>query len=188
MLPVLRLLVSGAVLLSACSVALCSGQETPPVFNRCVADDQISSQDSAFLSELQSTTEKGLLYTIPAASIGVKECRISNDSGVLQLKYRFKDGGWLLARRDNRIEYSMREARFTLPSTENPVAILKGELRGWFGAVDSGIDWNKPEIVHANDDANAMETVYRGKVCNCTARIRRDSNNRVIGLTISSAC
>lgn len=184
-----KLAMLGAVLFSTCSLSICHGEETtPPKVNRCIAAGQISSESLAVLSELQIATEKGLLYTIPATAVGVKDCHISDESGILQLEYQFKEGGWLRAIRDDRIEYSMEEARYTLPSKDDPEAIMKSELQSWFGGVDCGLDWKKPKVEPADDDANAMETVYWGEDCNCSVRIRRDPASRVIGLRISSVC
>jgi hypothetical protein len=166
-----------------------AGQEqSSPKNNRCVPVGKISSASLTVLAEMQASIEKSLFYSIPAASAGVKECSIRDDSGILNLEYRFEDGGWLRVAGDDRIEYSMQESRYTLPSKDDAIVILKHELHNWFGGVDCGIDWNKPEVMVAKDDAKTMDTVYWGEVCNCSARIRHDSSNRVIGLRISSVC
>lgn len=189
MFAIFRSPLTGTALLLGCWVTACIGSEISlPKGNRCVAVGKISTASLTVLAEMQATVENGSFYTIPAASAGVKECSIRDDSGVLRLEYRFKDNGWLRVIGDERIEYSMQEARYTLPSKDDAITILKHELHNWFGGVDCGIDWNKPEVTVAKDDAKAMDTVYWGEVCNCSARIRRDSSNRVMGLRISSVC
>lgn len=189
MLPVFRSLVSGAVLLLACWASACVGSEiASPIVNRCVAVGEISSASLTVFVEMQAAAEKGLFYSIPASSAGVKECSIQDNSGILKLEYKFKNGGWLSVVRDDESEYSMHEARYIFSSKDEPMFILKHELHDWFGGVECGIDWNKPKVEFASDDANAKETVYWGEVCNCSARIRRDSSNHVIGLKISSVC
>ena len=82
----------------------------------------------------------------------------------------------------------MNEARYISPLKDDAIDILKHDLHDWFGGADCGMDWSKPEVEIAEDDASAKETVYWGEVCNCSARIRHDSSNRVIGLRISSVC
>jgi hypothetical protein len=166
-----------------------AGQERSlPKTNRCVPIGIISSASLTVLAEMQATVENGRFYSIPTASAGVKECTIRDDSGVLQLEYKFRNNDWLRVIGDERIEYSMQEVRYTLPSKDDAITILKHELHNWFGGVDCGIDWNNPVVTVAKDDVKAMDTVYWGEVCNCSARIRHDSGNRVIGLRISSVC
>lgn len=184
-----RLQMAGSVFLLSFWMSVCVGGEiASPKVNQCAAVGKISAASLTVLAEMQAGIEKSLFYSIPAASVGIKECSIRDDSGVLQLEYRFKNSGWLRVVGDERIEYSMQEIRYIFPSTDEAMATLKHGLKDWFGGVDCGIDWSKPKVVVANDDASAMETVYWGEVCNCSARIRRDSGNRVIGLRISSVC
>lgn len=137
---------------------------------------------------LRRSVENGPLFTIPAAAAGVASCHVRHDSSVIELEYRFKDGGWLHVKRDARIEYSEQEARFALSPKEDPMAILAAVERGAFGPNGCGIDWRQSETQPAADDISASESVFRGDVCNCQARIRRGSTGNVIGLTLRSAC
>jgi hypothetical protein len=138
--------------------------------------------------ELRRSVEKGPLYTVPAAAAGVASCHVRYDSAVIELEYRFKDGGWLHVKRDARIEYTEQEARFALSPAENPVTILAGAERAAFGPDGCGIDWRQAETQPAGDDPSATETVFRGDVCNCQARIRRDAAGRIVGLVLRSTC
>jgi hypothetical protein len=184
---VIRLLVLGAMMLlvAACSMPSFSGQDTAQSATiPCAPGGQVSAD----LAALQRAVETSPLYTIPAVTLGVAECHVRDESGVMALEYRFKDGGWLHVKRDARIEYTEQEARFTLSLAEDPVAVLSLAEQKAFGVKGCGIDWQKMETQPARDDTNATETVFRGDVCNCQARIRRDAAKHVVGLTIRSAC
>ena len=111
-----------------------------------------------------------------------------SETGTLQLEYRFKNGGWLRVLSHDGIELWNLEAHYFLPSTQDPIALMKLEAKASFGDNSCGIDWNKPEVIPVDSDKGANETVYWGDGCNCRVGIRRDSKNRVMGLTISSIC
>jgi hypothetical protein len=109
-------------------------------------------------------------------------------AGVITLDYSFRDGGWLHVKRDPRIEYNDQEARFELPPGANPIAILTRAEMVAFGDKGCGIDWSESEKAPAADDASAIETIFRGDVCNCQARFRSNAAGRVVGLSLRSAC
>jgi hypothetical protein len=137
---------------------------------------------------LQRSVENSPLFSIPIAAAGIASCHVRYDSAVIELEYRFKDGGWLHVKHDARIEYTEQEARFALSSAENPVAILAGAERVAFGHNGCGIDWRQAETQPAVDDVGTTETIFHGDVCNCQARIRRDVAGRVVGLMLRSTC
>jgi hypothetical protein len=56
-----------------------------------------------------------------------------------------------------------------------------------FGADGCGIDWRQPET-RPPDAERVTETIYRGDVCNCQARVRSDTAGHVAGLIVRSAC
>jgi hypothetical protein len=135
-----------------------------------------------------ATVEKGPLFTVPAAAEGVASCRVRYDAAVIDLDYRFKDGDWLHVKRDARIEYTDQEARFALSPKENAEAIRAGAERAAFGPNGCGIDWRQAETQPSVDDPSTTESVFRGDVCNCQARIRRNAAGRVVGLMLRSTC
>jgi hypothetical protein len=130
----------------------------------------------------------GPLYAALARQSSVASCRIGNDSSAVTLEYTFRDGGWLQARRDPRIEYNNQEARFAMPPAEDPVAMLTRAEQLAFVPDGCGIDWRTPETQPSGDDPSTTETIYRGDVCNCQARVRKDTTGRVMRLLLRSAC
>ena len=153
-----------------------------------VADGSASRPDDAAVAELRRSVEAGPLYVLLAATAPLASCRISGESTVLTLDYQFRDGGSLRAERDSSIEFSSQDVRFGSPWSEDPVAALTRAERAAFAPDGCGIDWRKAAQQSASDDANGTEDVYRGDVCNCQARVRRDAAGRVTGLVLRSAC
>lgn len=132
--------------------------------------------------------ESAPLYTIPAATTGVAVCRVRyQPGGVVTLEYPFRDGLWLHVKRDPRIEHTELIALIAVPK-EQPEALLAGTERAAFGADGCGIDWRQPETQPAEDDRSVTETVYRGDVCNCQGRIRRNADGRGVRFVLRSAC
>jgi len=134
-------------------------------------------------AEWRHSVERGPLFAI-AAGAGIEDCSIEEKTGVIDLRYAFRDGGWLHAKRDPRIEYTEREVRFASPLAEDPLAVLRRAEQAAFGAAGCGIDWRLSET---EAQGAASEAVFRGDVCNCQARVRRE-DGRVVGLTLRSAC
>lgn len=173
-----------AALASACSAPLAEQKSAVPAVVACSAGTG-QQADANAVTALRRSVEQGPLYTIGAAA-GVRECRVSAESGAITLDYAFGSGGSLRVKRDQRIEYTEQDARYTLPASEEPVSVLKRAERAAFGTQGCGIDWTRSESAPAKD--GAAETVFRGDVCNCQARMRRDGAGHVVGLTLRSAC
>ena len=185
-----RLLVCAGVWLSGCSTPRLTGKATaPPAPPPCVAaGEALSPPDVEGVAALRRGVEMGPLYTTQATRAGVAGCRISRESGVIALEYRFRDGGWLRVKRDARIEYTDQETRFVVPPAEPPLAILTRAEQVAFGAKGCGIDWQHAETQPVEGDPAAVDTIFRGDVCNCQARIRNDAAGRVASLILRSTC
>ena len=113
---------------------------------------------------------------------------MSHEPDSLTVEYTFSDGGWLRVTQQPRIEYFDQEVRLTSPLTEDPVAVLKRAEQAAFDQQGCGIEWQHAEKQSAEDDKSATETIYRGDLCNCQARVRTDAAGRVVGLLLRSAC
>jgi hypothetical protein len=105
--------------------------------------------------------------------------------GAIELKYRFRDGSELLAAVDRRIEYVNQEARWSGSFGGDPLELLRRAEREGYAPDGCGIDWQQAETESL---ADASERIFRGDVCNCQARIRRDRRDRVVALILRSAC
>ena len=185
-----RSILYGSLLLLACSAALASSSTiTAHTTTLCaIAEGKPSPQDAAMAKALQLNLENSPLYTIPAAT-GLITCYIRYyPEGAIDLDYHFRAGARLQVKRDARIEYTELNAYFTLTSKESPEAILVQTEHTAFGPDGCGIDWRQSETQPAEDDHSIIETLFRGDVCNCIARIRRNISGRVVGLMLRSAC
>lgn len=131
--------------------------------------------------------ESEKLFAVPAVA-GVASCTVQYAAGATQLEYRFKNGGWLTAKRDPRIEYSEQSARIVLPPSVDPVALLDDAEHHAFGAQGCGIDWRHGSVEAAENAADGTDTVFRGNVCNCQARMRRLPQSDMVWLVLRSAC
>jgi hypothetical protein len=176
-------------LLAACSATEPSGTQTaaPSVGPCSLPNGTISSESKEAAAELRRSVESGPLYAVAASGGGGATCSVAYDSDVITLEYKFGNGGWLRVKRNSTIEYTDQEARFTSPPVENAIEVLKRVEQAAF-TNGCGIDWQRPETEPVPDDPNSKEEIYRGDLCNCQARIRRDSTDHVTGLTMRSAC
>jgi hypothetical protein len=175
-------------LLAACSTAPGGGRAAQSTPTECVTDAGLSSQDAEAGAALQRTVATGPFYAAVAGMADLASCRIGNDSGAATLEFKFSDGGWMRVTRDARIEYSSQEVRFGSAYTDNPLDVLTRAEQTAFGTDGCGVDWRKSQRSPAADDATATETIYRGDVCNCQARVRSDSAGHTLGLIFRSAC
>ncbi len=182
------------VLLGSFFLAACSGNQAPN--DKAGASDSCtviagkpSSQEAVVAAALKQAIETSPFYTIPAASKGLPSCDLKfYPDGEIVLAYHFLDGNSLQIKRNTRIEYTEQTVRLNLQLPEQPETILAQAEQSTFGANGCGIDWQQSETQLAKDDSNVTETVFRGDVCNCQARIRRNAYGRVVGFMLRSAC
>ena len=175
-------------LLTACSTAPTGGRAAQSTPTECVTDAGLSPQDAEAGATLQSTVKTGPLYAAVAGKADLASCRIGSDSGAATLEYKFSDGGWMRVTRDARIEYSSQEVRFGSAYADSPLEVLTRAEQTAFGTDGCGVDWRQSDRAPVADDATAIETIYRGSVCNCQARVRSDSAGRTLGLMFRSTC
>lgn len=188
----IRFVLCGSLFLTACSgnQAPSSNNDKAGTSNSCtVLAGKPSSQEVALAAALKQAIETSPFYTIPAASKGLPSCDLRfNPDGEMELEYHFLDGNWLQVKRNARIEYTEQNVRLNLLLPEQPETILARAEQSAFGTNGCGIDWQQSETQLAEDDRNVTETLFRGDVCNCQARIRRNAYGRVVGFMLRSAC
>ena len=152
----------------------------------CAAQGVTAREDLAALADLRRAAEGGPLYQALALRARPGSCRTSSKSGELSLEYAFRDGGSLVVTRNPAIEYSNFDVRFGSAFRDDPIDLLRRAERSAFSPAGCGIDWSAASPSASGEGAS--ETGYYGDVCNCQARIRRDTAGLVIGLTFRSAC
>jgi hypothetical protein len=147
-----------------------------------------SAQQIADAAALRAATERGPLFATLEASSSTQACRVRFEPGVVEIHWRMSDGGWLRVARNSRIELYEQEVRLAVPLGEEPTAWLRRAAVAAFGEGACGIDWCASETEQATDDPSLTEQVFRGDVCHCQARLRRDAANRVVGALVRRAC
>ena len=186
----------GSVLLAVCSgspIANPAGKSTalssaPFVCVDATANATATPVAASALAALRHNVETGPLYTAAVtASTGVT-CRVRRDEDSLALEYQFGNGNSMRVNRDASIEYFELDAHFALPSVEAPEVLLARAEKAAFGGSGCGIDWRQPETMNVDGNVGWTVTVFRGDVCNCQTRVRRDAAGRVVGLELRSAC
>lgn len=181
----------GGVLSAACSMPPAPALLAAPtsVSVACAGSDTVATTEDAFaLAALRRSTEIGPLYAALLAVSPLESCRVSGESAAPTLTYQFIGGGLLRVKRDARIEYTEQEAQFVVPPLQAPAALLLRVERAEFGAAGCGIDWQRAELASPAVNAGAIDTVFRGDVCNCQARIRRNAAGHVVVLALRSTC
>jgi hypothetical protein len=162
---------------------------SPSAMSDCAGIDATASpQQAADAAALRAATERGPLFATLQTSSSVQACRVRFEPGATEIHWRMTDGGWLRVARDARIELYEQEARLAVPLSEEPTAWLRRAAVAAFGEGACGIDWRASETEAATDGPTATEQVFRGDVCNCQARLRRDATQRVVGALLRRAC
>lgn len=179
-----------AALLAACAAV--PGPLAAPLAGRALPDCAVAGlQGDAHRTELEAlrrSVEEGALQRV-AALRGPATCLGHVDAqGAIHLDYRYADGSTLQVVRQSRIESTDFNFRLGQPSAGPVQAILVELERMAFGAAGCGIDWQRSTAEPAADGSRRADTVYRGDVCNCQARVRRDDQGRVVVLGLRSAC
>jgi hypothetical protein len=167
-----------------------SSTDSPPLaISDCARiGETASAQQVADAAALLAATERGPLFITLKAASSTQNCRVRFEPGTVEIYLRMTDGSWLRVARDSRIELYEEEARLAVPLSEEPTAWLRRAAVAAFGDGACGIDWRASEIEQAADDRSATEHVFRGDVCNCQARLRRDATKRVVGALLRRAC
>jgi hypothetical protein len=176
-----------AMLLVACTAvpATVAGRLLPDC---AVAGLQGEASRRTEFEALRRSVEGGALQRM-AALPGPATCVGQVDAdGSIHIDYRYADGSVLQVRRQSRIESTDFNLRFAQPRTGSVQDILVELERAAFGAAGCGIDWRRATTEPAGDASRSFDTVYRGEVCNCQARVRRDDQGRVVVLALRSAC
>ena len=172
-----------ALFATACSPPPSSTQSSGPASPDCSPP----AQHASAIAEVRQSVERGPLYAIASQS-GLATCHATVEDGAIKLEYNFRDGASLWLTRSQETEYTDQEVRLASPLTESPVAVLTRAEQAAFDAKGCGIDWRKVETTKPSDEPGTTESIYRGEVCNCQARVRSDASGRVLRLQLRSAC
>ena len=167
--------------LAAATTSDATSGVTPPV----------CSQASAATADRASVVAGIIASPLYAAVAQGRTARCSAEQAGSVETLRFTFGGMASVRvtLDTTIEYREDLARFDAAVAADPVALLTQAERERFGDDGCGIDWRQsPEASAASDAPGSTLRTYRGEVCNCQARQRRDAAGRLVELGLRSAC
>ena len=189
------ILVAAMALLAACTQTRMHGnaaEESASLSACLVVQGTPSPADTEALAVLRRAVEAGPLYVLSSTTFGRPECQVTyQPEGAVSIEYGFRDGGWLRVQRDPRIEYTEQSARFYKPLTQQPKeaqALLARAANAAYGPNGCGIDWAQPEIRPDLTEPGMSETIFKGDVCQCQARIRRNPQGQVSGLSLAGTC
>ena len=70
---------------------------------------------------------------------------------------------------------------------QSALALLKSAEKELYGAEGCGIRWNSPKREPDDQHPGSSQVVYKGKTCNCQARVVYE-NNVIVAVLIRSAC
>ena len=181
-------IVHAVSLASSCSRPPEPARETPPPgIVECVPAPSSTAPDSKTLTELRRAAEASPLFQAASARRALVSCEVTSQTSLLTLIFRFSDKTSFTIGRDPQIEYTSQEVAFAQPLADDASTILKRGEREAFGADGCGIDWSAAQTEPSADGVSS-DRVFRGDVCQCQARIRRDRTGRVIGLLFRSTC
>lgn len=147
-----------------------------------------SAELRAQYDAIRQRIEGGPLYKSVVERAGApNRCVHAIRGGALRLTYAFPKRAIIDAQIDPRIELSGERADMPGLAESDAITLLQAAEKYAYGAKGCGIDWQKPEIEVPGTFGSARETVYRGDVCNCQARILQDGTG-IIAVLIRSAC
>lgn len=114
-------------------------------------------------------------------------CELRVETGALVVSFRFPGGGEVRGSTDPSIETSDLRATLRGIDEKAALALLRNAERAAYGEEGCGIRWNdaarEPSILGAEGE----DTVFRGDVCNCQARMSSTSPG-TFRLLLRSAC
>ncbi len=146
-----------------------------------------AARQSAF-RQYQKTVESGVFYRELVSKLGnPQSCRKSIDDQNMSLSYTFRSDARLDAHFDSSIEYS--EQRMQLPglTSDSALALLKAAEKDLYGANGCGIQWKRSKRETDDQHPGSSQVVYKGKTCNCQARVVYD-HNAIVAVLLQSAC
>jgi hypothetical protein len=160
----------------------------PTVGNCTVAGAAMAPSRAAAADAFRRSIEGGPLYASAIRAVPRRDCRIEAEAGALTLHYSADGGNRLVATRDEAIEHTEQAVFFARAPIEDPVVTLKRAELATFGEKGCGIDWQAPEAGKPDGAMLLSDSIYRGRACNCQARVRRDTRGEVAGLLFRSTC
>jgi hypothetical protein len=132
--------------------------------------------------------ETGPVYRTLVQRIGPpRDCQRTTASGVLHLRYSFPKGATLTAQIDSRIEFFEERVDFSAFTQSEAKELLKAAEKHAFGANGCGIAWKETDAEESHSSSGLQETIYRGDVCNCQARVL-SNGGRISAIILRSAC
>jgi hypothetical protein len=151
-----------------------------------VKTNSCASKDRADVKTLQEHVTAGPFYKAPVGQVGKPvSCRLDVEDGKLTLTYAFRSHMELTAFVDGATESNEQRMRMARMDMAKAITLLKAAEQDAYSPKGCGIAWDHPAEESVKDGAH--ETVYRGTVCNCQARVTSRSNY-VLSLVLRSAC
>jgi hypothetical protein len=163
------------------SVAVAAGASetaTPCPATITAADPEVQRAYAAFRRSVESSPLAWRLGR-PVA------CVVRVDGSAIHLTYTSPVSATLEAQRDAAIEFTEQHYTEKGMSPEVAVSLLQRTERWAFGATGCGITWTQRAESEATP--GGREIVYRGRDCNCQARVRY-VGHAVTAVIFRSAC
>jgi hypothetical protein len=152
-----------------------------------VVEGNPSLKQSFDAEEFRAVMEKGAFFQ--AASLNQKSvsCGFAfMSNGGFFIQYKFAEKHWLSIERNSSVDRTEQVARVHF--SENPEIILKRVEKSLFPSKGCGITWQEPEVVKSTTSFGAVNTVFKGDICSCQARVQRSATGKVVELAFKSSC
>jgi hypothetical protein len=153
-----------------------------------VVEGSPSTQQVSVANDFRVNVESSILYKMVTSQKNITSCQIAfTPGGNFFIQYKFPDKTRFSVERNPTTEHTEEIAHIEISTP--PETLLKQIEKANFSIRDGcKIDWADPEIRKSKIIDGATDTIFRGEVCNCQARIQRSAMGRVTELGFKSTC
>jgi hypothetical protein len=162
---------------------------TAPIFSCLITKGYPAEKELIAMATLRQSIESGPFYLIPTFNQKNTSCSAEfTQNGNIVVNYKFAHQQWLAVEHNPYIAYTAQTARINIPSHHNAEALLRQTEKTMFGEPGCRIEWAQPSNALSAANANLIDTVFRGDICSCQARIQRTRTGQVTELGLKSSC
>jgi hypothetical protein len=152
-----------------------------------VVEGNPSSKQNFDAEEFRAVMEKGAFFQAASLNQKLVSCGFAfMSNGGFFIQYKFAEKYWLSIERNSSLDRTEQVARIHF--SENPEIILKRVEKSLFPLKGCGITWHEPEVIKSTTSFGAVNTVFKGEICSCQARVQRSATGKVMELAFKSSC
>ena len=141
----------------------------------------------ANVQQMRQHLSAGPFYRALAARQGKpRSCSVELDGGKTSMSFVFRGGARVSAKVDPALEFNEERVDVARMNSDEALTLLKNAEHFAYRPDGCGMTWTNPEEERSGT-ARLRDVIYRGRDCNCQARLTY-SGSYVVALVLRSAC